>query len=472
MMNLLAIGEKSLLSKEYRFALQLTIGLTIIFTIVVLLSAGNISAIMLFPLIAVQLALIFNFELSLLTIVVLLFANFPFIYTSAVLFSIPLGVSFIIRHRDIEWKEFANPITIPIIVYGFCILPSFLNSVKPLTSFLMLFNVVAFLIVTYSIIAGVRTYKEINKIVAVFLVMVLLNSLDVFRLSVQGANRPFGFAGIMFVDYSALGICLAITIALISHGLKRIFFLLLSFIPTVALILTQTRNTWLSAVITIVVLIGYLIIYPNLAGFSRKQLLLLIMMGLLVMVGVVMVTLTYNPRIEKRATELTLNNEYSVDESGKAENSMVTRLFIWDTALNAFRAHPIVGIGVYGFGYSSHQYYQIPKILYTRYVANASPHQTHIAVLAETGIIGFIGFIVFIFSILKYTFRTVREAVDNRGKRYALVGLIGVVYCVVSMLFTDAWLWGQGIVLLGLVVGLMLVNRKISCKPIQNIVNV
>lgn len=468
MINPFPLEAKSFLSKEYRFALELTVCLSIIFAIAVSLSAGNVLIVLLFPIIAVMFPLILNFNLSLLIIVLLLFVDFPIIYTTAVWFSVVLGSAFVIRHRDIEWKEFSNPLTIPIIVYGICILPSFFNSVKPFTSFLMLFNVIAFLVVMYSMVAGLHTYKQINKIAVVFFGMVLLNSFDVFRLSLQGANRPFGFTGIMFVDYSAMGICLAIAIALISRGLKRIFFLFLLLIPTVALILTQTRNTWLSAVITIVAMVFYLIIYPDIVGFSRKKFLLLSIVSLLAMVIVIMLTLAYNPKIEQRATELTVKNEYGVNESGKAENSMVTRLFIWDTALNAFRAHPIIGIGVYSFGFSSHQYYKIPKILYTRYVSNASPHQTHIAVLAETGLIGFLGFIVFVFAVLKYAFRSIREATEEPGRRYALVGAVGVVYCVVSMSFTDAWLWGQGIVLLGLVIGSMLAIRKISCKPIQN----
>jgi O-antigen ligase len=292
--------------------------------------------------------------------------------------------------------------------------------------------------------------------------MVLLNSLDVIRLSWLGDKRPFGFAGIMFVDFSALGICLTVSFVLFSQGLKRIFFLILSFIIAIALILTQTRNTCFSAIITLGILIGYLIVHPDFVRLSRKRLFALATVGLLMMIGTVILALMFNPKIENRATELTEKSKYEINEQGYTQSSIITRLFIWDTALNAFRAHPIIGIGVYAFRFSSNKYYKFSKILYTRYVAKLTPHQTHLAVLAETGLIGFIGFLIFIVAALKHAFQAIKLPKEEQGKRYALIAAISVVYCTVSMVFTDAWLWGQCIVLLGLVLGSMLAIRKIN----------
>jgi O-antigen ligase len=462
MMNLLAIRKRLLLSEEYRIAFILTIIITILFIAIIVLSAGKVTVIALFPLAVVSLFLILHFDLSLATVVVLLFIDIHLLgFSSAVWGSLILGLSFLLRYRDFEWKEFSNPMTIPILFYGLCIIPSFLNAIRPLVSFVMLFNVAAFLIVMYSIVVGIRSHNDIAKICLLYIALTLLNSLDVLRLAWLGENRPTGFAGIMFVDYSALGVCLSITLAIISKGQRRIIFFIISFVITVALILTQTRNTWLSAGITLCFLVGYLLIHPEFIGFSRKRLLTLSLGVMIIMIGVVTLTFVFNPKIEKRATELTKSTESGVDQWGTATNSLISRLFIWDTALNAFRSHPIAGIGVYAFPYSSRQYYRLPKILYKKYVENLSPHQTHIAVLTETGIIGFFGFIFFIIAALKSAFRAVLGIEDERGRHYALVGLVGVVYCVVSMFFTDAWLWGQGIVLLGLIVGIMLANNKI-----------
>jgi O-antigen ligase len=169
-----------------------------------------------------------------------------------------------------------------------------------------------------------------------------------------------------------------------------------------------------------------------------------------------------NPKIENRAIQITKQSGYGIDQQGNVENSLGSRILIWDTAIRAFEAHPVFGIGVYSFRYSSYQYSQLPKFLYRKFVENLSVHQTHLAVLAETGLIGFLGFAVFIFTLLKLSFRAVRIARDEFGRRHALVAAVGVVYCTASMVVTDAWLWGQQIVLLGLVVGSMLAVRNIG----------
>jgi O-antigen ligase len=191
--------------------------------------------------------------------------------------------------------------------------------------------------------------------------------------------------------------------------------------------------------------------------------------GLLALGIMTTIGLSLNPLIEERAGELTSGPARGRDDQVVAAHSIVSRMFIWDTAFNAFRAHPFVGIGVYAFPYTSLRYNNSTLEIYRLYVSGSSPHQTHLAVLAETGIIGAIGFIVFAVATLRVVFGAIRQSSTEPGSRYALVAGIAVVYCFVSMVFSDAWLWGQGIVLLGLVLGLTLANWRISCgfhKPL------
>src|SRR5437773_3158802 len=54
-------------------------------------------------------------------------------------------------------------------------------------------------------------------------------------------------------------------------------------------------------------------------------------------------------------------------------------MLIWDAAINAFRAHPVTGIGVYGYPYSSKRYSTVPLPLYRAFVEGNSPHETFIA---------------------------------------------------------------------------------------------
>ncbi|MGB2869562.1 MAG: O-antigen ligase family protein [Bacteroidota bacterium] len=466
MSNLVGLLRTSDDPREEFLAL-LTAGiLSLLFVFLVTVSGGNTSVAMLFPAGAFVALMVTNVELALAGVIISLFLNVHVLgFASGVWFSLPFGLAFILKHTNLQWKELRNPLTSSLVIYGLCIIPSFINAALPLTSFLKLFNVMAFMIMLFGLIATIKTHRELQRALLVYLALAFANSVHVIFQSLTGARRAFGFAGIMFVDYSALAVCLTAAIVVTMKKGRRISFVAGSVI-FVALILTQTRNTWLSAIITLVWLVGYLVRHPEVAGLSRKRVVAIASLGLLVLASISVALLSLNTRLQKRASEFTENPSYGIDESGRVESSLGTRLFIWDTALNAFRAHPIVGIGVYAFPYSSEQYSTTTKRFYNDFVRRNSPHQTHLAVLAETGLLGALGFSMFAVAALKYSFRVITGAASERDRRYAFVGATGVVYCFVSMMFTDAWLWGQGIVLLGVILGLVMALRKFSAAPI------
>jgi len=450
-------------SRQTFHLLGLTIFLTIMFVVVTYLSGGKVSTIALFPLGSVLFFLLTSFELCSVVLVGSLFVDYHLGgFSSAVWFTLPFASSFLARFREIEWKKLSNPMTTSILVYGVAVAPSFLNATQPLENILRGLNVVAFIIVLYSMVAALQTYDHLRRVFAVYLALVCVNALHVIIQSFAGESRPFGFAGIMFVDYVSLGICVTAAMSLVSVGKKRILPLLLMTLFVVSLILTQTRSAWLATAITLVILAGYVVLRPQVVGPSRRLLVIGIVVGSLSLVGIGTFVISMNPRVQQRATQLTREPRYGFDEWGGVENSFFTRLLIWDTALNAFVSHPIVGIGVYGFPFSSKHYSKMPKLLYDRYVKGLSPHQTHLAVITETGIIGALGFGIFLVTALVNAFRTISRSTSRRGIEYSFVSAIAIVYCSVSMFFTDAWLWGQGIVLLGLVIGLVMANLKIS----------
>ncbi len=454
--------------RERRFAIVTGIILSALYVAVMHLFGGGIGALAVFPVLAVLLTLAGSFELTLAATVICLYVDFPLLYfSSAVLFSSFLAVSFIIHRRDIAWKEFANPMTVPILVYGLCIVPSFLNASQPGISLYRLWNVAAFLIVLYTSIAGLRNHAALRKLAALYLGLTCANGVIVIVQSLQGEGRPFGVPGIMYVDYSALGVCIAVAMIVVSRGRTRVYLWFLAGLMTVALILTQTRNTWISCATTLAILSAYVIAHPDLAGLPRKKLVSAAVVAVFGISVLGAIAVSVNPRVEKRALEITPEGSVGSDQSDYKISSLMSRYFIWDTALNAFLAHPYAGIGVYAFPYSSRYYSTLPEGLYDAYVEGTSPHQTQIAVLTETGIVGMVGYLVFIIAAVRVAFRTIGTASGTRGKRYGFVAAIALTYCIVSMTFTDAWLWGQGIVLLGLVMGLMLVNRRISVADTQ-----
>jgi O-antigen ligase len=471
-MNDVSVMSEPSSSREYRFALMVSTILTTVFIGFAMFSRGDPTILAMFPLVAVILLSIVSFELSAMVLVITLFADYYTIgLSTAVLFSFVLGISFLLRHHDIKWNEFANPLTVPLAIYSVCALPSFFNATFPLLSAYKLLNVVGFLIVLYTMVGGIRSYSDLRKLFIVFVMMAAVNSLDVVRLSLVSEKRPFGFAGIWFVDYSALATCLMVAVALSYKGRMRFWSLLIGSLITLALILTQTRNTWISAILTLFVLVVFLAIRPEIIGISRKDLLKSIGLGILLISIVVLVALQINPKFAVRTSQLTEAKHYNISQTGEVGNSLISRLLIWDTALQAFKAHPVIGIGVYAFPYSSQFYYRIPKFLFKLYVEGSHPHQAYLAVLAETGILGILGFIFFIGSAVRYSVRAIYIAHDEDAKRFALLAFVGMIYCVISMFFTDAWLWGQQIILFGLVAGAAMTIYKLNLRADTELVS-
>jgi len=449
--------------RERIFALTAAIILSISFAAVVAISGGDSRIIAVLLLVSASALAISNFGIALSIVIIALFVDYYVTgLSSAVWCTVVLAASFLFRYTDLRKADFANPLSKPILIYGLCILPSFLFNIHPFISLLKLLNVGAFLIVMYSFVAGIRSRRMLMFVLGVYLIMVLLNSIHVIAQFFGGVDRPFGFAGIMFVDYSALAVCVTAALSFTSRGTQRLLFTGLATVYAIALIMTGTRNTWVSSAITLALLAGYVTMRPEAAGLTRKSALSLILAGLILVGGSATYIVLNTQRIEKRALQVSGEKDISIDQRGKAENSLVSRILIWDTAWNAFLAHPLVGIGVYSFPYSSDQYYHMPKILYILYVEGVSPHQTQLAVLAETGVIGAIGYMMFMFALLKTGYEVLGKSSDPQQMRLALVAFTAIVYSTISMIFTDAWLWGQGIVLFGLVVGGMLAIRNLE----------
>ena len=450
-------------SGEYRFVFTATTVLTSVFILLVAVSRGDAIILALFPIAALLLMFVVDFELSTIALILVLFVDYYTLgLSSAVLFSFVLGISFVLKYRDLQRKDFANPLGIPILVYGICVLPSFFNATNLPLSLFKLLNVAGFLIVLYTMVVTIRSFDTLMKMIVIYLGLTLLNSFDVIRLSLASEARPFGFGGIWFVDYSALAICLSVAAAMVSKGKSRFWYVATASIVTLALILTRTRNTWVSAILTLSVLSVYLAFNPATIGLTRKRLLGTMVFGALLVSIIVLIAFEINPGFARRTSELADTRAYGVSQTGIVGNSLVSRLLIWDTAFEAFKAHPFIGIGVYGFPYSSQLYYRIPKFLFKLYVEGSHPHQTHLAVLAETGLLGFVGFVFLIGTALSFSVRSLRLASNQDSKGYALVSFVGLLYCTISMFFTDAWLWGQQIILLGLVAGSAMAIYRIN----------
>jgi len=462
-MNAGLLAERFPDPRERTLALVTGLLITAVFTAVAVLFGGKPAGLIAIPLVAVLLLLLTSFELTLIALAMVFFVKtYVWIFSSGVWFTVVVAAAFVLTRRDFKWKDLSHPLSASIAVYALCALPSLVNAVNPAMSTVRLFNVVAFLIVLYLTGAGLRSRDQIRRIVAAFLLLALVNGLDVIVGAVATGKRLYGFAGLMYVDYAGLAVSVTATMALFAHGIRRVLLLLLTLAITGALILTQTRSTWLATLGTLFFLGGYLVLHPDVVGATRKRLVVLLVAGSLGIVVTAAAVVAVNPKIEQRVANLEEGGSVEFDPNRAQGNSLITRMFIWDTAFRAFSEHPVIGIGVYGFAYVSRSYARMPWFLYEKYVAGMSPHQTHFAALVETGILGWLGLLVFLAGVMRFTIRAIRGVRGEQARHYALVGAVAVVYCLISMFFTDSWLWGQGIVLFGFVLGLVTANARVE----------
>ena len=167
------------------------------------------------------------------------------------------------------------------------------------------------------------------------------------------------------------------------------------------------------------------------------------------------------PGVFKRVSSQSLE-PLSESQSGDVTiSSFITRFFIWHTAYQAFLAHPLTGIGLYSFPFSSQYYFTIDPIFYKLFVKNLPAHTTVLALLAEVGIIGTLGFLIFLTSVFKLLINNLKKSISELNRLYSLMLIFLQVFILISMIMTDAWLWGNQLMLWAMLLAFSVSNKKL-----------
>ena len=457
------------------FGLALAVSLAISF-----LAIGDryipILFISILPLIFVSL---FNYRIIFSILLISLFLNLHYERLSTTVWLaafIPLSA--LICFRNLKIIDVKLPITIPLIIYILVMIISLVNSINLMFSLLMMYNMLAFTFIVYTSPLSIRDNREVITYIILFLILNLLNSFHVIVEGFGSSRRVFGFAGIMFVDLVGIAITMNFILILINRRKDYRIMLVLSFlILLIALFVTETRNAWISTFLSLFFSLIFLVIKSKALAFSRS----FIVVGLIILTiflsSVFIYISSVKPEVSKRAQETT-NFEEGIDKEGQIQNSLVSRLLIWHTAYNAFLSSQVIGIGAYSFPVSSQNYYTIPKFLFENYVKDLNPHLTYLAVVTETGIIGLVTFLIFLISSIKFAYDGFKYSRTVDERRFSFLIFWPLVYILISMFMTDAWLWGQCMMLWSIILGINLWNRKIlkekysfqnSISPIKDI---
>ncbi|MFA6540366.1 MAG: O-antigen ligase family protein [Bacteroidota bacterium] len=373
-----------------------------------------------------------------------------------------LIISVLFTLRDIKRKDLYLPIFTSVGVYLFILVISVFKAENPFLSLLLINHYILFIGI---IVAGpliIKFSQVIWNIGLIFMGLITLNSLHVIVQAVMTNRRVFGFAGVMFVDYVGLGIViLVIMIIFEKDQIKRIILSIMAMIFVIALVLTQTRTSWISTLLAVSVMLFYIALTRNQLSIPSGSIQRFILSSIIIIVVAIIAAMVFNPDTFTRITDIKSGSEPLISESGIAKNSLVTRVLIWSTGYNAFILNPILGIGAYSFPFSSNLYYTFSDELFNIYVKGLSPHLTFFAVIIETGIVGLIAFSFLLVSLLRFTVKAMKTSTDKRNQSLAITIGGCTVYIMISMFTTDAWLWGHGIIVFGLIVSLQFALTRI-----------
>lgn len=457
-MDFISINEENISNKKLKllflFCLIATIPVFLVIT-----SYKHIFVVVLFGLFPFILLSAFNFRILLSIFVASFFVNFLLAEFKITVLLVPLiFVSFLITQNKFKIQEFKNPLTYPIIFYIITIIPSYFNCTNIPGSLLISLNFVAFLIIIYFIPVYLKGYNSIAYLLKIYLIMALLNALFVDFISLKNNERFFGFAGVVYVDYVNIAILISLIFLLFHKRSYKIVQLGLLITFLLASILMQTRNAWIALALTLFVFILFILWKYKKFGLNRIKAGFLILAVIIILAGSAYFVKSMSSGVSKRVTELTVDQKQSSGDM--PSNSIVTRLLIWDTALNGFKAHPVFGIGFYSFPLESKYYYTIPKFLYDQYVKKLTPHVGYLAVVTETGSVGLAGFLIFIFFTIKMAFDSFILSKTNEEIVYSSIILWCLVYIAFSLVMTDAWLWGSGIMVWGMFLSFGVFNFK------------
>lgn len=278
-----------------------------------------------------------------------------------------------------------------------------------------LFEIIYPLIIYFIVINSIRYESDIRRFMSYLMTSVFLNLVMVLYYFVKYGS------GNTLLDEYFLNVSFA-------DGLLVANILIMTIPIAIAFLATeQKKSTKLLffAMITIG-MIGIVISFGRMAQISIAIGLLLfglikkVRRYLMPLIAVVLLFLIFN--IEKLNPYLTKYGEISSVGSTFQVSSMLKRLEGWRAALEMFRDHPLMGVGIgrYEQEYTNYgsQYYAT----YVKgYVSMISAHNLYLNYLAETGIPGILLLLTIFSAIVIKGFSLIKKTDNNYAFKYSLL---------------------------------------------------
>jgi len=357
-----------------------------------------------------------------------------------------------------------------LIIFIAFIIPSYFISIAKIESWLLSYNLFVFITIILIFPSVVERSKNIKQVAIVFLLGSALNSIFLIIKTLITGRREFGFAGIMFGDLVGIAIVISFSCLLLLRHRKKIF-IPLTLLLLIGVVFTQTRNSWVTLGITLFLLSVHFILRSSIFELSRihaTKKIALWFLSILILISLVQFV---NPKVFTRVSSSKVVSTEKTAGSITDINSLATRYFIWTTAYNVFLDNPIIGTGYHSFRFISNKYNDWDPYVYKLFVRDLTPHTTILALLADTGIIGFLGFIIFLVLTLLFMKRNLDLSITNEQKLFSFISYWCAIYISISMIMTDAWLWGTLHVLWAILLGISVsIRNNISIKKNNQII--
>lgn len=404
-----------------------------------------------------------NFRLALVIFVGSLFIdiNPVFLYSLSFLVIPYLLLVFVVLNKGFSLDELKTLFFVITVVFVSFMLPSFFNSLAKTNGGFNMFMWPGFVLLFTLLAVALKDLDKINFLTKAYLTLVALNSVYAIFQGITTGRRAFGFAGIMFVDILGIAIIVVFILLLHAKGKTKAGYGALFALLILAMIFNKTRNVWINVAFVMMISFIHVAVKARFLQMDRTKILRYGTVALLFVALSGGLLISFYGTTFFRIEEKQKLSAESL-EVADVNNSLVTRYFIWSTGYNGFKDNPVFGIGMYSFAYSSKFYNELPDNIYKKFVSGLTLHQGFYSMLVETGIFGFTGLLIFLTVLFRKSRRVYIEAENTPQFLHAFIAFWVLIYIMTSLMFTDAWFWGRGIVMWGTVLGVISAINNIN----------
>ena len=208
-----------------------------------------------------------------------------------------------------------------------------------------------------------------------------------------------------------------IALSLIYYKFKKINLLLISLLVFIIIsLLIGERSNFIKCVFMLFIFL--LVFKMNIYNIKIA--------GSVIILSIIVFFLFQNNAIKERYINTTFHSSDKIIQNLNINTYLKNSKYgaHYNTAFNMFKNYPIFGVGLKNFRDESRKnIYENPSYFYTSFRQNTHPHQVHLELLAETGLVGYLTFFICFFIFLK---GSIKNQLNNKNL-YQLAGIIFVI---------------------------------------------